>query len=80
LNDQRRADVGAEHDRQRWDEIDEPARREGRHHQASRGTALEELGHADSGQQGEEPVAQRPAQQSPEFGPEGTHDPAADHP
>ena len=52
LNDQCRPDIGPEHDCQSRHQIDEPARCEGRHEQASRGAALKKRGHSDPGQKG----------------------------
>jgi hypothetical protein len=52
LDNQRRADIGTEHDGESRHEIDETARCEGGHKEARRRAALEQRSHSNAGQQG----------------------------
>ncbi len=79
LNDQRAADIGAEHDRQRRAQIDHPARREGRHHQSGGGAALEHGGHAQAGDKGLPAAAQPGTEHPPQIPAIGAQDAALHH-
>jgi hypothetical protein len=79
LNDQRRADVGAEHDGERGHQRDHAFRREGGGHQAGGGAALQERGEAETRAEGGKTVAQSFGEEGTEIGAEGAHDAALDH-
>ena len=79
LDDQRRADVGAEHHRQRRRQIDEAAGGEAGDHQAGRGAALQDRGHAEAGGESGETVAQRRAERVAQLGAEGALHAGARH-
>ena len=50
LNNQGRADIGAQHDRQCGNQPDQPVAEKGRGHQGGGGTALQQRGDSDAGQ------------------------------
>jgi hypothetical protein len=79
LNDERGADIGAEHHRQGRDEIDEAAGRKSRHHEAGRRAALQDGGDAEPRRESLEAIAERPAEHAPQIGAEGTLSAALDH-
>jgi hypothetical protein len=79
LSDQRGADIGAQHDRERGHEVDQPAGGERCDHQAGGRAALQDRGHADAGQKGFEPIAERVAQDASQLRAEGARDPGLDH-
>ena len=58
LHDQRGADIGAEHDRERRDQADQALGGEGTGDQGGRGAALQQRGEADARRKGGEAVAQ----------------------
>jgi hypothetical protein len=67
LHDQRRADVRAEHRRERWDQRDETARGEGGNHEAGRRAALKNRRDAEPRGESLQPSAKSPRQDSPEL-------------
>ncbi len=79
LDDQRGADIGAQHDRHRGDQADEAFRSKGGGDERRCRAALEKRGEAESGREGAETVPQRSRQQQPEIRAEGAQDAAVDH-
>ena len=79
LDDQRGADIGAEHDRQRRHQADQAFGGERTGDQGGRGTALQQRGQADAGREGGEAVLQRLRQQQAQIGAERAQDAAVDH-
>lgn len=71
LDDQRGADVGAEHHRQRRHQRDQAVGAEAGHHQAGRRAALQGGGNAEAGQKGATAMAQRLAEDGAQVGAEG---------
>ena len=71
LHDEGRADIGAEHDRERRYEPDQAARREPGGHQPGRGAALQRRGHAEPGKERRKPVLERGCEDRAEAWPEG---------
>ena len=60
LDDQRGADIGAEHGGQRRHQVDQPAGGKAGDHQAGRRAALQHRGHAQPGEERLDPVAAAP--------------------
>ena len=56
LHDQRGADIGTEHRRERGDQLETPADDEGAHHQTGRGAALKHRRHEGAGEESPEAV------------------------
>jgi hypothetical protein len=79
LDDQGGADIGAQHHGKGRHQVDKPAGRECRNHQTCGRAALEDRCHAETGQEGSEPVAERVAQHPPELRAEGARNPGLDH-
>ena len=71
LGHQRGPDVGAEHHRQSRSRLDQAAPRERGHDERGRGTALQDTGDADAGQERCEAVAQRNPQHVTQLGAKG---------
>ena len=79
LNDQRGADIGAEHDRKRRDQSDQPLRREGTRDQGGCGAALEQGRQGDTRRKRGETVIQGLRQKPSEIGTERAQNSAMDH-
>ena len=79
LNNERGADIGAQHDGKCRHEADQTFRRERARDQRSRSAALQDRGEADAGGERLEAIAQRLRQQPPQVGAERAQDAAVDH-
>ena len=79
LDDERRPDIGAQHDGQRRRQGEQAAGGEGGRHQSGGGAALQDRGHHHAETEGAEAVAQGLAQEVAQIGAEGAQDPALDH-
>ena len=79
LGDQRGPDVGAEHHRQSGGRLDQAAPANEATTRAGGGTALQDAGDADPGEERREAVAQRNPQHVPQLGAEDPLDAGADH-
>ena len=79
MYNQRRADIGAEHDRKRRDQIHMARRRERRSHQSRSGAALQHGRQAQASEEGHETVPDRGAEHAPQVAAERADDPTADH-
>ena len=79
LDDERRPDIGAQHDGERRRQREQAAGGEGRRHERGGGAALQDGGDDHPEAEGAEPVAQRLAQELAQIGAEGAQDPALDH-
>ena len=79
LHDQRGADVGPEHDRQRRHQADQAFGSEGTGDQCGRRAALEQRGQAEPGAKGGEAVVERFRQQEAQVGTECAQGAAVDH-
>ena len=79
LNDERGADIGAEHDGERRHQTDQAFGRERTRDQCGGGAALQDRGEAEAGGERLEAVAQRLRQQPPQIGTERAQDAAVDH-
>ncbi len=79
LHDQGRAEIGAEHDRERRHQIHQPAGGKARRHQPGRGAALQYRGDAEPGEERAPAVAEGASEQAPQIGSEGALDAALHH-
>ena len=79
LNDQRGADIGAEHDRERRHQADQPFGGKGTRDQGGRGAALQQRGQAEARDKGGEAVVERLRQQQAQIGAERAQNSAVDH-
>jgi len=79
LDDQRSANVGAQHDRQGGHKVDKTSCGECGNHQSCGGAALKYRCYAQPGQEAFEPVAERIAQDTPELRSEGARDAGLHH-
>ena len=79
LHDQRRADIGAEHDGERRHQADQAVGGERCGHQPGRGAALQQRGQAKPGGESGEAIAQRLAEEAAQVGAERAQHAAQDH-
>ena len=79
LDDQRRADIGAEHDGERGNELQRTGAGEGHRHQRRRRRGLQGRGHAEAGEKRVEARLQAACQPAAEVGAEDTNDAALHH-
>ena len=79
LDDEGRADIGAQHDGERRHELDQTAGGEAGDHEARGRAALENGRHAHAGQEGLEAIAQRIAEEAAQPGAEGALDAGLHH-
>jgi len=79
LNNQRGADIGAQHDRKRRHRTDETVGSEGTRHKGSRSAALEQRCQSDSGGKGAQAVVEGFSEPQPEVRAESAQNPAVDH-
>jgi len=79
LHDQRGADIGSEHDRERRHQIDQPAGSKARRHEPGRGAALQYRGDAEAGQESGKPTAKRASEKPAQMRAEAALDAALHH-
>ena len=79
LNDQRGADIGAEHDGKRGYQADHAVGRKRGGHQPGRGARLQQRGQAEPGAEGGEAIAQRLAKNAAQIGTERAQHAAEHH-
>jgi hypothetical protein len=79
LHDQGRAEIGAEHDRERRHQIDQPAGGKTRRHQPGRGAALQDRRDAEPGEERAPAVAEGAPEKAPQIGAESALDAALHH-
>ena len=79
LNDQRRADIGAEHHRQCRHQVDQPGGGQRRCHQGGRGARLQDGGDAESREKRAPARGQAAGEDAPDVGAERAHHARLDH-
>ena len=79
LHDERRADIRAEHHRERRDELDRASAGQRHHHQRRRRRGLQRRRHAEPDDEGAEPRAQPAPERAAKIGAEDARDAALHH-